>query len=369
MDLTVDTRALADGAAWARTIAPKRPAAPVLAGIHLTADGDTLTLATFDYETCARASLDAHTDHDGQTVVSAHLLANVLATLPDTHPTRMYTDGARLHIHSGTATFALATLAVEDYPDLPAAPTPQGCLAAADLTEALAQTAASTSEDLDELSAALLHFGGDGVVITTTDRYRIAERTLAWTPTLDETPDTTVLVHHKALAGVVRGLTGDVQIGADGTLFGISDDTRSLTTRLMGTKFPRVDAILDQTFPDTAEVEVDTVALAAAAKRVATVLGPNEYLLLHLDPDAGTITVTGEDDGTDAASDTVQATITGPAHVSAYNPKFLAELLAGHGPTVRLHIPTGAVKPVMTYSGDHYRVLIMPLRRGAKAAA
>src|SRR5664280_294960 len=59
MKFRMDREALADAVAWTARSLPSRPTVPVLAGLLLTVDGDTLTVSGFDYEVSARAAYPA----------------------------------------------------------------------------------------------------------------------------------------------------------------------------------------------------------------------------------------------------------------------------------------------------------------------
>ena len=59
MKFRVERDVLADAVAWAARSLPVRPSVPVLAGLLIEANDDGLVLSTFDYETSARATLNA----------------------------------------------------------------------------------------------------------------------------------------------------------------------------------------------------------------------------------------------------------------------------------------------------------------------
>jgi len=387
MDLTVTTKDLTDHATWASHASPKRPAAPVLAGMLLTATADgTLTLTATDYETTATAAMDAHVDTVGTALVSARLLATVLATLPTGGTTTLTHDGARLHITSGTAKFALATMDAADYPQMPGMPDPLGQVGAADLAAAVAQVApfAATDNTLPILTGVHLHLGQE-LTLTATDRYRVGERTLTWEPTPDTTDgeDREILVDHRALTLATRGLSGDIQLGATSTdtghttnTFGLTDGVRTLLARPIDGEYPKIRKLIDRPLHDPATVEVDAAELLAAVKRTSTVLGRNEPILLDAADGALTIRAGAE---TDQSSDTIDATLTGTPRTLAFNAAYLVDVLTvQRTERIRLDMPIGPdntsgkaghviITPV---DADDYRVVIVPIRHlTARAAA
>ena len=69
MKFRVERDVLADAVAWTARALPLRPSAPVLAGLLIEAGAfegaDGLQLSTFDYETSARATLNADVSDEG----------------------------------------------------------------------------------------------------------------------------------------------------------------------------------------------------------------------------------------------------------------------------------------------------------------
>ena len=81
MKIQVERDALAEAVAWAARGLPARPAVPVLAGMRLQADAE-LTLASFDYDVSAQASIPVATEEEGTILVSGRLLTEITRSLP-----------------------------------------------------------------------------------------------------------------------------------------------------------------------------------------------------------------------------------------------------------------------------------------------
>ena len=88
MKFRVERDVLADAVAWAARALPVRPSTPVLAGLLIEAGqlgaegGEGLQLSTFDYETSARATLNADVSSEGKALVSGRLLSDICHSLP-----------------------------------------------------------------------------------------------------------------------------------------------------------------------------------------------------------------------------------------------------------------------------------------------
>ena len=59
MKFTVARDVLAEAVSWTARALPVRPASPILAGVRIKAEGDELTLSSFDYEVSANSHIPA----------------------------------------------------------------------------------------------------------------------------------------------------------------------------------------------------------------------------------------------------------------------------------------------------------------------
>ncbi|MFC6340734.1 DNA polymerase III subunit beta, partial [Nocardioides hankookensis] len=187
MKFRVERDVLADAVAWAARSLPVRPSVPVLAGLLIEANDDGLVLSTFDYETSARATLNAQVSDEGRALVSGRLLADICRSLP-AKPVDMVLDGARVSLTCGSARFSLQTMPVEDYPALPDMPAATGTVDSEGFAHAVAQavTAAGRDDMLPVLTGVRIEIDGSTISLLATDRFRLAHRELAWSP---HTPD------------------------------------------------------------------------------------------------------------------------------------------------------------------------------------
>ena len=116
----------ADAVAWVARNLPTRPTVPVLAGVLLTGSDDGLTISGFDYEVSAEVQVAAEIASPGSVLVSGRLLSDITRALP-AKPVDVSVEGTRVSLTCGSARFSLPTMAVEDYPTLPAAARGHGC--------------------------------------------------------------------------------------------------------------------------------------------------------------------------------------------------------------------------------------------------
>lgn len=383
MRITASAAHLAAQIGWVATHLPTRPAIPVLAGLRLDISPEQVTVTGTDYDVWAQASLDADTEGTGTLVLPGRLVADLLARLPATHMvTLQAVDSGRVRLVCGPTRASLRTLPAEDYPTPPAWPSEVGRIEAADLARATARVvvAAGTEEALPTLTGVHLYSTDQGLVLEATDRYRAAQDTVDWTPTLQEGAAAPVhlVVGAPTLTRAVKSLTGRVAVGVErdpdgrAQVLGLSDETRRLSVRLIDGDYPTItpshQRALDQA---AATVAVDSTALADAVDRARLFTDRNTPIALTVEHDH--LVVRGGADGDDTVED-VPAKTTSPQGAGSQLPDeelqgafqapwLLAAVAACRSEQVHLtlardHHPT----LVSSAEADPYWHLIMPVR-------
>lgn len=381
MKFRVERDVLADAVAWTARTLPLRPSAPVLAGLLIEAGDvggtDGLQLSTFDYETSARATLNADVSEEGRALVSGRLLADICRSLPN-KPVDVTIDGPKVTLTCGSARFSLQTMPVDDYPSLPAMPEARGRVKSDVFAHAVAQavTAAGRDEMLPVLTGVRLEMDGGTISMLATDRFRLAQRDLEWDP---GSPDisSAALVPARVLADTAKALTGGSEIsialsstGAGDGIIGFEGSAgggiRRTTTRLLDGEFPKVRSLFPTEHLTVARV--DRAVLIDALKRVSLVAERNTAVQMTFHD--GVLTLDAGSGEEAMASESIEATVNGEDLTTGFNPQFLLDGLGAlESPFVELAFTT-ASKPVVLSAVDaadgqvdaDFRYLLMPRR-------
>jgi len=381
----VERDVLADAVAWTARALPIRPSAPVLAGLLIEAGSfegaDGLQLSTFDYETSARATLNADVSDEGQALVSGRLLADICRSLPN-KPVEMSIEGTKVTLTCGSARFSLQTMPVEDYPTLPRMPEARGTVSSSVFSHAVSQavTAAGRDDMLPVLTGVRLELDGDSIAMLATDRFRLSQRELTWSPSAPDI-DSAALVPAKVLADTAKALVGGSQIsialsspgsggGAGEGIIGFEGSAgggvRRTTTRLLDGDFPKVRSLFPSEHLTVARV--DKAALIDSVKRVSLVAERNTAVQLAFSENVLTLDAGSGEEA--MASESLEAIITGDDITTGFNPAYLLDgLTAIEAPFVELAF-TQASKPVVLSGVDSlegeadtdFRYLLMPRR-------
>jgi DNA polymerase III subunit beta len=373
----IDRETFADAVQWAGRTVPARPALPMLSGLRLEAvdGGDSrLSIASYDYEVSGRVEAVADVAEAGVGLVNGRLLVDIARALPQ-QPVDVETEGTRLRVRCGRSTFELPTLPVEEYPPLPPMPDPSGNVPGTVLAGAVAQVAVAAGRDdaLPFLTGVRIEVDGEQVTLAATDRYRLAVRTLRWTPK-DPAFSAAALVPARTLADTAKALAHADQVhlafgsaSAGEGLLGIEGLDRRTTTRLLEGDFPKYRSLLPTESPTVARVE--TAALTEAVKRVALVAERSSAVKMLFN---GSEVVLEAGTGDDAIGiDAIECTLTGaPMERIAFNPAYLLEGLTAINQPVTNMAFTNPNKPAVLTgaasfeadAADDYLYLLMPVR-------
>ncbi|BCO33568.1 DNA polymerase III subunit beta [Mycobacterium heckeshornense] len=320
----------AEAVAWVARTLPTRPAVPVLAGVLLTGSDDGLVISGFDYEVSAEVRVAAEIASPGTVLVSGRLLSDITRALPD-RPVDFHVDGTRVSLTCGSARFSLPTMAVEDYPALPALPAETGRLSADVFAEAISQVAVAAGRDdtLPMLTGIRLEISGETVVLAATDRFRLAVRELTWSAVSPDV-EAAVLVPAKTLAEAAKaGLDGSevrlslgagAGVGKDG-LLGISGDGKRTTTRLLDAEFPKFRQLLPT--EHTAIATTGVAELTEAIKRVALVAERGAQIRMEFAD--GLLRLSAGADDVGRAEEDLPVEFVGDPLTIAFNPTYLTE--------------------------------------------
>ncbi|MCH9276831.1 DNA polymerase III subunit beta [Bifidobacterium amazonense] len=371
MKVEIDSAALADAVAWTTRVIDARPANPILAGIKLEAIDGTLQLSAFNYEISARHHIEAGIDEPGTALVLGKLLADITKSLP-AEKTYLSTNESTMTITSGKSTFTMQLMPDAEYPDLPVVPAKLGQVDAPTFVQAVSQAcvAVSREENRPVLTGVRVQFNGDKVIMTSTDRFRLARATFSWTPqNLDV--NTTTLVRGSLLRDIARSLDEHQNVIVDfdedsASLLGFENAGRVSTSQLIDGEFPAVDRLFADDYP--IQAVVDRQKLIGAIKRVALVAERNAPIRMVFSGQEITMSAGAADEA--QAQEILDIDMDGDDITVAFNPSYLIEgLSAITEPYVRMKMTT-AVKPV-EFNGQQeadsdesmdYRYLLVPMR-------
>src|SRR3954452_20862231 len=120
MRITTSREALFSQLQTVTRAASTRSAVQALSGVHVQATGGAIELRATDMEIGLRVPLEGEVVREGAVVLPARLLVDVVRALPATGVSvELRPTEQDVEIVSGSATFHIRTLRLEDFPPLP----------------------------------------------------------------------------------------------------------------------------------------------------------------------------------------------------------------------------------------------------------
>ena len=376
MKFQVNRDVLSEAVSFAVRLLPQRTTTPVLGGILIEADANTVRLSVFDHEVSAQVEIIAQVETSGRTLVPGRLLSDIATKLPNA-PVEFKLEGTKVHVACGTTKFALPIMDVAAYPTLPEIPVVSGVVAGDVLATAINQAAAAAmKDDVQPIYTAIqIETTGDELSLLATDKYRMALVEVAWKAN-PGAEGASVLVPSKTLQEVAKTFAnqGDVSLSIinneERQMVAFQANNRSVTALLIKGNYPPIKTMF------STEVENYSVVskqdLLESTRRVMLVVQRDHPIKYTF----GESTISLESIGNEVAeaSESISAELNGEDNTLSLKPQYLIDGLAGvHTEFVKIgftrnHENPNKPSPVLITShsakeksdADNYRYLLQP---------
>lgn len=327
MRFTVNRDVFSEAVSFAVKLLPQRPTQPLLSGALIEAEGDQLTVSSFDYEVSARTSVLAEVTDAGRALVSGRLLSEIAQRLPHADVEVSLLE-SRVEVRCGSASFSLPAMPVEEYPQVPRVDSVSGSVPADVFSDAIAQVSLAASKDdvTPVITGVQFEINENSLTLTATDRYRVATRGIDWENSGGQSA-LSALVPSKIVTEVGKTFSNDGQVQVsiikDGEreLVAFTGGTKTVTSLLIKGNYPPVGRL----FPENVDnyAVVNTAELVEAVGRVGLVL--EREAALRFSFAEGTVTL--EAAGTESAQavETVDAHLVGEEMIVSLKPQFLLD--------------------------------------------
>ena len=331
-----------------------------MTGVLLEAKTDAMTLTTTDLEVSAQLVMPVQVQADGQALVPARLLADMVKSLPQA-PVEFEADQGQARLRCAAFEGNVRLLPAEDFPAWQEPTGSKVTLEAMKFAEAVGQVARAASRDeaRPTLTGVLLEVSREGITLVATDSYRLALRDL----TATSMGEAQALVPERALTEAGRAAggeeKGDIDLVVDQSQVTFRIGALTLTSRLIEGQFPNYRQLL----PDGYEslLTVSRQQLLDAVRRVGLLARENAPVRMEFNALGVRLSSSSPDLG--EAVEAVEARYEGEDITVAFNPQYLADgLAAASGETIRLEIKDGLKPGVVRGEGSEFTYLVMPVR-------
>lgn len=354
MKFTLERNALLNLASHAQGIVERRNTIPVLANVLIRAVDGSVSMTSTDMEIEMNETIPATVSQTGAVTAPAHTLYDIVRKLPEGSQVELVSSNPnQLTLSSGRSHFKLGCLPVEDFPKMPEGDLQHRfSLSSADLRDLIDRSrfAISNEDTRYYLNGIYLHAAKSGEDTTlravATDGHRLARIEKSSPKGAQAIPG--VIVPRKTV-GEVRKLLeepqDDIEIALSESKIRFALKDALLTSKLIDGTFPEYERVIPAKNDKT--LDVNTVALTAAADRVATIssdksraikfsLSPGHLVLSATSPEAG------------SATEELEVVYDGPMMEVGFNARYLLDVLMQiHGPRTHIRLADSATAAIV----------------------
>jgi len=346
--------------ALARIASARNAGTPALSGVKMTLTGDVLVLSSTDNDVAIQFQLTVGGDTDGQALVSARVLNDIVRVMPQGKVT-VEIAGDVATVSAGRSQFTIPTLNAIEFPRMTPPTGDAITISSTVFKHALSQVvlAASKEPQKHHLNAVLMTSTDAGLRLVATDGYRMAMRDLPGgsAGSIDQ-----FLIPSRALAELQRllDISDEVNVRFSDTEATFQTPTMTLSTRLINAQYPPYLGIIPKDSTNIAVVNREEIL--DALRRTGVLASETAPVRIQMSKDGARLTVTLPDGSTSVED--IDTQFTGEEITVAFNADYLAGGVDACGTeevSIATSLPTkpAIIKPV---GDDTYLYLLMPQR-------
>jgi DNA polymerase III subunit beta len=359
MKIRLEQSAFTEIVSWVQRAVGSRSQLPALSGIRFEAAKGAVTLSGTDLDLSTRASVECSVDEPGSVLLHGRLLGDIAKNLPEGAVSIMTTDNQAV-ISSGSVSFTLRTLPIDDFPEQRDIGGASGTITVAELASAVNQVAraASTDEARPVLTGVLVESGPDKATLVATDSYRLAVREIEWTGPKEEIRR---VIPAKAFTEAARmGSEGTANITIGETQAAFEIGGRLLTSRTLEGEFPKWNGLIPKELPN--RLTVDKEVFIDAVRRVGLLAQAGSSVKIELIESGAKLTAGSQDIGD--AVEQIDGKFEGEPLTVAFNPQFLIDGVAAINSNEIVLCLLDGMKPAVVRAPeeDGFIYLVMPVR-------
>ena len=362
MNLTINSKELAEGVVSVSKALPARAQMPILEGIYLQASSDGLMLKCTDMMLQKECTVAADVSEEGYAVVTGKLFADLVRKIPDGEVT-LRLDGDTLFIYCGRFSSSIQCLSDSgNYPDMQFNGDSFSVKLDSDqCAKMINETvfATSTEESKPILTGVLIELGSE-ISFVATDAFQFAKRSMALRIPSEER---SMIVPSKSMVEIARmmdAVSGESELTFTKTHVSVSVGSERLLARLLDGNYIKYQNILPK--DHNARVCLDKRELMDSIDRAQLMAREgNSNILMKFSGEKVTISANSH---AGKVSEEVDAQKAGDDIDIAFNPRFVMNVLKNiPDDKVYMDFTTSVapcvIKPAKT---DGFYYLIVPVR-------
>lgn len=363
MKFTCDKQLLTEAVTTVSRAVAVKAGIPELEGILFKAHGKTLFLAGFDMDIGILTSFEARIEEEGDLVLPARLLADMVRRLPADYVTMEADDRYNVKIVSGKTSFTIIGLSAEEYPDLPSVSDGTNFTLSQPLLKSMIRQtlfAVSKSDARPVHTGTKFEVTEDSLRLISVDGSRLALRC----EKVQGGSEMSFVIPGKTLSEVMKLLSDEdetVSLSVGRRHIVMEIGSYAVISRLLDGEFLPYQKAIPQAVNTT--VTVNTRELIDAVERASLVISDRtrSHLICSFKSEGAVelscVTTVG------SASDSLAATVTGESLDMGFNSQFLLDALKNaETDEVKIELSSNRLPmKIVPTSGDGFLFLVLPV--------
>ncbi len=355
---------LANAVANVSKAASSKSTLPTLEGIYIKLENNNLLLTGYDLELGIQTTIEVNGDTDGEIVLNARLINDILRKMPNEDITINVDDKFLTLIKSTQVEYTIVGMNPEEYPTLPEIKENDKLNISQPLLKSMIEQtifAVSTDEHRAVLTGSLFVIEDNVFKIISLDGYRLAIRT----EKIEQSEDMRFIVPSKALYEVAKLLSDDdedkliINVGRKHIVFEISG--YQIISRLIEGEFLDYnDSIRKES---STEVKISAGSFIESLDRASLLINENTRSPVRciFEDDKvklSCVTALGK------INDKIDCNISGDTVEIGFNNRYLLDALRASGSDEVLLKMSGGLSPmkIVPLDGDSFLFLVLPMR-------
>ncbi len=303
---------------------------PILSGIYLKADNNTLELQATDYEIGLIAKIHADITSPGQIVLSGRYLQEVVRKLPGEIVTfSFHREESIANIQSNQSKFTLLCMNPSEFPTIPFLEGDINFTIKNNILQNLIKKtvfACGTDESRPIFTGCYMEVNGITITMAATNMHRLAVKTETFNSPLGNIK---IIIPSKTLNELLHIMTSeipiDVHVSCSHNKISFAFDNIYMTSRLIEGSFPNYQKVIPK--ESSTKVKINTSEFSSAVDRVSLISRSNEYNIIRLSFSNGQVHISSNSPEIGNAEEIVSASVEGPEVNIAFNAKYITDAL------------------------------------------
>ncbi len=367
MDLVVQRANLLKELQYVQGVVERKTTLPILSNLLMETSGNDLIMTATDLDVTLRCSCQAEIKVSGAAALSARKLFDIVRLLPEAEVHFKSSDPDWIHLRCDKAKFKIASLAKENFPEVPKVQGERLTLPASSLRHMIncSVFAVTQEETRYALNGALMLIKSGRLTLVSTDGHRLAmiSCNLGSAITGEELK---VLIPKKTLVELSRLAVEDlasVEFSSSENHLFFKLGKRLLVSRLLTGQFPNYEMVIPR--DNDKRPMLKRQDFVNALKRVS-VMADEQSHAIRFSIKEGQLDVSSPSSDVGEAKETLPAEYAGPPLEIGFNAQYLLDFLIGlDSEEVVVELRDGETQGLLKPRSEtaySYQYVVMPMK-------